>query len=122
MNFNSWKRDKSRIANDLYKIRHWSFVLGDYHSLYNKKATWFIDPPYQFGGHPYQHNNKKIDFANLKTWCISRKGQIIICENTKATWMNFKPLAIHKTKNGTQKEAIWSNEITAFDNQQLQLL
>lgn len=98
-----------RIAKQLYKIRHWEIVEGDYDNYPNEEATWFIDPPYQFGGEHYKENNKKIDFVYLANWCKSRKGQVIVCENTKATWMEFKPMkemsgTVHKTI-----EAIWTN-------------
>ena len=58
--------------------------------LENEEATWFIDPPYQFGGHEYKCSNKQIDFAKLAEWCEDRNGQAIVCENTKATWLPFK--------------------------------
>ena len=91
-----------RIANDLYKIRHWQIYLGDYLNLSNKEATWFIDPPYQFGGQYYRMNNKLLDYNELAIFCQQRKGQVIVCENTKANWLPFVPLkqiqgTIHKT-------------------------
>ena len=39
-----------KIASQLYKIRHWEIRLADYQEIANTRATWFIDPPYQFGG------------------------------------------------------------------------
>ena len=68
----------------------------------NEKATWFIDPPYQFGGKYYRHNGKKIDYEFLGEWCKNRDGQVIVCENHKADWMEFEPLVgisgqLHKT-------------------------
>ena len=48
------------IADNLEKIRHWEVRLGDYSDLENTEATWFIDPPYQFGGEHYVEN--KIDY------------------------------------------------------------
>jgi len=48
-NFNSWNRDKKRIARELYKIRHWEIRLGSYEDIPNESASWFIDPPYQYG-------------------------------------------------------------------------
>jgi len=116
------KRQRSRlkkIASDLEKIRHWEIRLGDYKDLINEEATWFIDPPYQHGGQHYKHGNKGINFLDLSKWCKSRIGQTIVCENTKADWLPFKPMiktigSIHKTT-----EAIWSNQHTVFDNEQL---
>lgn len=94
----------NRIAENLFKIKHWEIRTGSFDEIPNQKATWFIDPPYQFGGHIYIHNNKQMDFPALADWCTSREGQIIVCENNKADWMDFIPIATHKTKNGFQKE------------------
>jgi len=106
-NFGVSQREKIRISNDIEKIRHWNIVLGDYKDVSDIEATWFIDPPYQFGGQYYRLGNKNINYKELAEWCMSRKGQVIVCENTKSTWMDFKPLkemqgSIHKTT-----EAIW---------------
>jgi 16S rRNA G966 N2-methylase RsmD len=105
--FNSWNKTKNDIANNLYKIRHWKIKQDDYFNINNVKATWYIDPPYQYGGQWYKINNKTLNYANLAEWCKKRMGQVIVCENTKATWMDFKPLVelngqLHKTV-----ESIW---------------
>lgn len=110
------------IANQLHKIRHWEIKIGSYEDLENEEVTWFIDPPYQFGGHSYKYSNKNIDFAKLAEWCKTRNGQSIVCENTKADWLPFKPVVEF---TGTVKlkttEAIWSNHKTNYDNIQLKL-
>lgn len=108
----------NRIAKNIFKIRHWDIRLGCYTEIENQKATWFVDPPYQIGGHCYVHSNKKIDFKSLNDWCRTREGQVIVCENTQADWMDFKPMRLHKGVRGMQKEAIWSNEKTNYDNVQ----
>ena len=103
------------ISKNLFKIKHWDIRLGDYTDLGNEKATWFIDPPYQFGGEHYKESSKNLNFKDLAEWCKSRNGQIIVCENTKATWMDFKPM---KEMYGSQyktTEAIWSNHKTNYD-------
>ncbi len=110
-----------KTASQLFKIRHWKTKIGSYNDLKNIEATWFIDPPYQFGGHEYKFSNKQINFKDLAKWCKSRNGQVIVCENTKADWMEFKPMieirgAIFKTT-----EAIWSNHKTNYENEQLKL-
>lgn len=109
----------NKIAAQLYKIRHWEIRLGDYVNLSNEDATWFIDPPYQFGGHVYKFSNKKIDFTHLGEWCSSRSGQVIVCENTKATWLDFKPMITQNVLSGSHHEAIWTNYHTHFNNVQL---
>ncbi len=109
----------SKIKNNLHKIKHWTILNGSYEDIENQDATWFIDPPYQFGGYAYVENN--INFKHLAGWSIERKGQVIVCENTKATWLNFKPMMNNKGTHRTTTEAIWSNDITAFDHVQLEL-
>jgi site-specific DNA-adenine methylase len=107
------------IIKNLHKIKHWEIKLGSYDELENVEATWFIDPPYEFGGHEYKCSNKNIDFDKLAEWCKERNGQVIVCENTKATWLPFKPM---KEMQGTMfktTEAIWSNIKTNYDNEQI---
>jgi len=103
-----WDLTRERIAKDLHKIKHWEIVHGDYRCLANIDATWYIDPPYQFGGIYYRHNNSKIDFEGLAEWCRERKGQVIVCENTKATWLPFTALAKQRGNMHVTTEAIWT--------------
>ena len=110
------------IAKQLYKIRHWKFICGDCMKLENETATWFIDPPYQFGGeHQYKFNNKTIDYSLLGEWCKSRNGQIIVCENTKADWLPFYSMRDNSGAIKMSTEAIWSNERHDFMSSQLSL-
>jgi site-specific DNA-adenine methylase len=111
----------NNIAKQLYKIRHWEIREASYEELENETATWFIDPPYQFGGHAYKMSNKNINFAELAKWCKSRNGQVIVCENTKANWLPFKPMVDMQGAMFKTTEAIWSNLKTNYDAQQLTL-
>lgn len=115
----SIERRKKFISENLFKIQHWNVTNLDYTEIENEKATWFIDPPYQFGGHKYKYN--KIDFEKLSEWCKDRLGQAIVCENTKANWMDFKPIRKMNGAKYTTTEAIWSNEVTAYDMIQQQI-
>jgi site-specific DNA-adenine methylase len=115
------KSFKKNIASNLHKIKHWTIVQGSFDEIPNQTATWYVDPPYQFGGEHYKHSSKKIDFAYLAEWCKSRDGQTIVCENTKADWLPFKPMVQFTGLQKTTTEAIWSNERTAFDDEQLSL-
>jgi site-specific DNA-adenine methylase len=103
------------IIENLHKIKHWEIKLGSYDELENVEATWFIDPPYQFGGHEYKCSNKQIDFAKLAEWCKDRNGQAIVCENTKADWLPFKPMVDMQGAMFKTTEAIWSNHKTNYD-------
>jgi site-specific DNA-adenine methylase len=108
-----------RIADSLELIRHWEIKLGSYTKLENVEATWFIDPPYMYGGEHYKESNKSIDFVKLAEWCKTRNGQTIVCENMKADWLPFKPLTkIQGACQTNTMEAIWSNLKTNYDCEQ----
>ena len=119
--YNTWGEAKIRIADDVQKIKHWKVILGSYEDLENEEATWFIDPPYQFGGEWYVKSTKNIDFYKLAEWCQGRKGQVIVCENTKADWLPFKPMVEMQGTMFRTTEAIWSNQRTNYDAQQTPL-
>lgn len=112
-----------RISESLFKIRHWEIKLGSYTDIQNEAATWFIDPPYQHGGHKYKFSNRKLDYDHLSIWCNSREGQAIVCENSKATWMNFKPAFQHRgSLDKNQHEVIWTNhKLSPMGHQQILL-
>lgn len=112
----------SNTIKNLHKIKHWEIRQGSYNELGNEEATWFVDPPYQFGGHRYKHSNSNIEFNKLSVWCKGRNGQVIVCENTKATWLPFNPIIkFTGTQNNTTTEAIWSNIPTNYDHVQQSL-
>ncbi len=95
----------SQIAENLESIRRWSITCGDYKELENREATWFIDPPYQEGGSHYPDHD--INYEELADWCLSRRGQIIVCEGGNAKWLDFKPLTVNygatKTNHKSKK-------------------
>lgn len=93
-------------------------MLGSYSDIENQEATWFIDPPYQYGGDSYVESNKKINYSDLGEWCAKRSGQILVCENIKADWMNFKLMRNNWGARGLQSEVLWSNHPTDYDFQQ----
>ena len=111
-----------KTASNLNKIKHWKIYNESFENSENIKATWFIDPPYQFGGEHYKESSKKIDFKKLANWCKSRQGQVIVCENTKADWLNFNPLVDIKGTVKKSTEAIWTNYHTHYNNIQLELI
>jgi site-specific DNA-adenine methylase len=119
--FQNWNANKKQIAKNLHKIKHWIIKQGDYKELENETATWFIDPPYMFGGEHYKEPSTNIDFNKLAEWCMSRNGQVIVCENTKADWLPFKPMKEMKGCVYKTTEAIWSNCKTNYDNVQMTL-
>jgi hypothetical protein len=88
----------NKVAEDVAKICTWEILLGDYFIAPDIEATWFIDPPY-IGQKLYPYG-KDLDYEVLASWCKSRKGQVIVCENDTAVWLPFKPLC---TVSGQRK-------------------
>lgn len=81
----------NRVVNQLPYIRHWQVIEGDYTQAPDINATWFIDPPYQIEGRKYTYGPKLIDYDALGAWCRTRQGQVMVCENSGATWLPFQP-------------------------------
>ena len=108
---------KKQISGQLFKIKHWKIMQGDYSSIQNETATWFIDPPYQFGGELYHEN--KVDYGALAEWCKSREGQTIVCENTKASWLPFCAMRKMQGAYSSTTEAIWSSHRHDFVSTQM---
>ena len=102
----TWTLTKNRILKNLQLIKNWKITNLDYREMENVKGTYFIDPPYENGGNLYVEN--KINFQELANWCKTRKGQIIVCENTKASWLPFRPLIEMRGQKHTTIEAIYT--------------
>lgn len=103
---------RKRIAEHVWLLQNWRILLGDYKEVLAEEhgpATWFIDPPYQKAGCRYQ--KPFSDFKTLSDWSASRQGQVIVCEQAGADWMDFKPLV--KTKNASNRdsmEVVWNSD------------
>lgn len=98
---------KRRLADQVQYIRHWKIICGDYRQVQDNVATWFIDPPYYDLGKYYPKNCRSINYTVLADWCCTRSGQVIVCENTGATWLPFEHLADVKGKHTVSKESMW---------------
>lgn len=95
--FSKWnERKRAEIAAAVHLIRKWTIIEGDYTAAPDIEATWFIDPPYQFGGKHYP-GTKPLDRAALLKWCNTRQGQVIVCEDDRNTWLpETQPIAMNK--------------------------
>ena len=98
---------KFRISEQLKYIRHWKIEKKSYEDIENINALWFIDPPYFNGGHHYIKSNKNLNYNFLAHWCKSRKGNVIVCENSSATWLPFSPICNLKGMKKNTIESIW---------------
>lgn len=105
---------KLRISTQVDAIRHWKVIEGGYEQSPDIEATWFIDPPYNnAAGQMYRHRD--IDYVGLSRWCLSRRGQVIVCENTGADWLPFSDFGSFKSTEGRHgkarsREAIYVNK------------
>jgi hypothetical protein len=89
------ERVRRRVAEQVHAIKHWRVTHGDYRLAPDLVATWFVDPPYQFQGRRY--TTPPIDYAALAPWVRDRRGQVIACEDARATWLPFEALYENRT-------------------------
>ena len=101
---------RTRIADQVGMIRHWTVIEGDYADAPDEEATYFVDSPYVGAG---VHYRKRFDrHEQLGEWCRTRRGQVIACENVGATWLPFEPFRVIKaneSRSGGKRsaEAVW---------------
>lgn len=106
---------RERIASQVDRIRHWTIIEGYEHAP-NIEATWFVDPPYSnAAGRRYKCN--AVDYPWLASWCRSRLGQVMVCENEGANWLPFKPFRIVKGMEGRNRagksvEVLWQDPLS----------
>lgn len=113
-NWSRWNaRMRRRIAMQLEAIRHWEVHLCDYREVpWSRPATWFIDPPYQLVEARYHVGRERIDFDALGEWCMSRPGQVIVCEAAGAQWLPFRKATRAQTKvHGFSRELRWDGGV-----------
>lgn len=89
----NWEISKRVMAANLHKIKHWKIICGDYREAPDIVATWFIDPPYKSDpGMGYDHGSDALDYNELASWALSRRGEVIFCEGEYGDYLPFKPL------------------------------
>ncbi len=99
---------RTRIARQVERIRHWQIIEGDYSlAPIRDDATYFIDPPYNnIAGRKYKaapkgsQDDLDLWYANLGQWCQSLPGQVIVCENAGATWLPCDPSRSYRPQPG----------------------
>jgi hypothetical protein len=107
--FGHWSANiRRRVADQVKYIEHWTITHRCYSEIEDRTATWFIDPPYMVGGEHYVYSD--IDYDRLRGWCLSRSGQVIVCENGSADWMQFRPLAKTKGFRRDSTESVWTRQ------------
>ena len=120
----NWEISKRYMAENLFKVKQWRIISGDYTVAPDVEATWFIDPPYkEDAGKGYRYSSQLIDYNNLAAWAKNRKGEVIVCEGYCGDYLPFKPLIVLKGVAGkTSKEMIYYQSNKPHQvNQQLEL-
>jgi site-specific DNA-adenine methylase len=118
------RRQMEQIARVLPMVKaKVRLIEGDYRDAPNIEATWFIDPPYQptrVGGASNPQgmgyargcSAAELDFEDrLGEWVVTRRGQVIVCEQEGADWLPFRPLARRTDSIGKRRaEVVWTND------------
>lgn len=115
-------REMPRILKRMARIQHImgriSLIEGSYESLPDIEATWFVDPPYQVRANSSRNGNgyakgcraEDINYERLGEWCMSRRGQVVVCEKDGADWLPFRRLCNASTSvNTVMHEVVWTN-------------
>ncbi len=116
-----WPRIKAKLQWAHERVQGWSITNERYQDMLidgfvGDRATWFIDPPYDnAAGRRYRQ--QVVDYGALRNFCLSRKGQIIVCENVGADWLPFEPIVERRGirsryQRSNAKEAIYVAERT----------
>lgn len=107
-----WNRFHVPLTTE-YAAEVWPYArtvdyrLGDYRDCPDIEATWFIDPPYQHADSS-GYAMAGLDYTELAEWCLSRRGQVIVCEGPGADWLPFSDLAVLTGMSGrTTSERVW---------------
>lgn len=105
----NWEISKRYMADNIFKVKHWKIIGGDYSEAPNIEATWFIDPPYkENSGKGYRYSSEFINYDHLAKWAKSQKGEVIFCEGMCGDYLPFKPLLELKGIAGkSSKELIY---------------
>jgi len=105
----NWEISRRVFAENLYKVKHWTIINGDYSDAPDIEATWFIDPPYKGdAGMGYRHSSKMLDYEKLSKWALNRKNEVIFCEGCNGDYLPFEPLLNLKGVAGkVSKEMIY---------------
>ena len=107
---------RARLASQVHKIKKWLIKQESYAEAPDIRTTWFVDPPYVGKvGDGYTVKGRLLNYYLLGTWCKSRRGQVIVCEQGGADWLPFEKLMVVKKRNakvsggGSRTEMIWES-------------
>lgn len=100
---------RNRIASQVESIKEWEAYNIDYQEIENIEVTWFIDPPYQTRGKAHYPRHYRMNYEACAEFCLSRKGQVIVCEGEGGDWLPFEHLydargTFGKHRSGVSRE------------------
>ncbi len=117
-----WPRIKDKLAWAHERCQGWIITNLAYNYIHAEAvgaragaATWFIDPPYDnTAGRRYRQ--QVVDYNALRDFCLTRRGQVIVCENMGAGWLPFQPVVNRRGirsryQKSTAQEGIWVGEL-----------
>lgn len=102
------ERARARVASGLSAVRDWAVTCAPYIEAPDVVATWHVDPPYVDKGKFYRVPFRAFD--TLGEWCETRRGQVMVCENSGADWLPFQPLGSFKSSKGRSQEVLYLKE------------
>lgn len=107
----TWTEQKRKdIAKNVHKVNHWQIDFCDYRevaSRHREPVTWFVDPPYEDGGHKYVKSNALMDYDALADCIINQwRGQRIVSERSDAKWLELKAMQSHKGQYSRYTEGV----------------
>jgi hypothetical protein len=75
------KQKRMTVRHIGYAPNHVLYRWADYWEAPDIEATWFVDPPYE----------TITGYGNdgLAEWCLTRRGQVIVCEGANGSWLPF---------------------------------
>jgi len=87
---------RARVASEVGAVKRWRILpcaAEAFRQMGQDKATWFIDPPYEFN---YSYKQPPIDYEKLGRLVQRLPGQKIACEargkdGQVPTWLPFEP-------------------------------
>jgi hypothetical protein len=111
-----WDGMIRRMAERVDDVRSWDIIWGDYSDSLDyvtskypmrSKFTWFVDPPYAvqqtvrnsktWYAHGDGYRESAIDYEQLARWVRALPGQVIVCEQAGATWLD----SFHSLQTGS---------------------
>lgn len=96
---------KNRIISQKPKISKWSIENTSYEKIPLIDAHWHVDPPYRnVPGSRYPHSD--IDYIHLADWVKGLPGDVDVCENEGASWLDFDSLYQSPTTRGKRSRKV----------------